>query len=66
MSETVIKESESFRLIVKKNPCLLPKDLNSLEFVQEMIKDGEVEQRSTYQFFMTEDEIQTLCKRLMK
>jgi hypothetical protein len=39
--------------------------LNSIEFIQECIdKDGEVDFTSTYNFFMTDDEVKTLVKGL--
>jgi hypothetical protein len=63
--ETVIKELPKFRLKIKKNPCLRPEDLNILEFVQENLNDkGEIDYTSTYQFFMTQDEINDLTKAL--
>ena len=62
--KTVIKENESFRLILKKEPCLMPVGLNNVEMTQEQLKDGEVTQTSTYQFFMTQDEINTLAGAL--
>jgi hypothetical protein len=34
--------------------------------VGEQIKDGEVTQTSTYQFFMTQEELNTLAKALTK
>jgi hypothetical protein len=64
--ETVIKESDTFRLRCKKNLCVKPEGLYNLEFVQESIKDGEVEQTSTYQFFMTDAEIKNLCESLIR
>jgi hypothetical protein len=64
--ETVIKESDTFRLRCKKNLCVKPEGLYNLEFVQESIKDGEVEQTSTYQFFMTDIEIKNLCESLTR
>ena len=64
--EFIVKENEGFRLRVKKNLCLRPNDLNNIEFVQESLKDGEVVASSTYQFFMTADEIKALCEGLVK
>jgi hypothetical protein len=65
--ETVIKELPSFRLKIKKNPCLCPEGLNNLEFVQEYLDDkGEIDYTSTYQFFMSDQEIQNLCESLQK
>ena len=62
--QTVIKESDSFRLTCKKTSCVKPEGLFNLEFVQEQIKDGKVTQTSTYQFFMDSDELAALCKGL--
>jgi len=64
--ETIIKNKDDFRLKLKKNPCLKPVGIFHLEITGEQIKDGEVIQSSTYQFFMTEDEINILAKALTK
>lgn len=62
--QTIIKEKEDFRLIMKKEPCLMPLGLNNIEMTQEILKDGKVTQASTYQFFMTQDEMHRLAKAL--
>jgi hypothetical protein len=62
--KTVIKENEGFRLTLKKEPCLMPNGLNNIEMIQEQIKEGEVIQTSTYQFFMTQNEMNDLAKAL--
>ena len=62
----VIKEKEEFRLTIKKELCVMPVGLNNVEMIQEQLKDGEVTQTSTYQFFMTQDELETLAKALVK
>ena len=60
--EMVIKESEGFRLTLKKHEVLSPKGLFSVDFVNESIKeDGTVGQTSTYNYFMTKEELQTLA-----
>jgi hypothetical protein len=65
--EFIVKENAAFRLRVKKNPCLRPEGLNNLEFVQECLNDkGEIAHSSTYQFFMTEEQIRSLCQGLVK
>ena len=64
--KTVIKEKEEFRLTIKKEPCLMPVGLNNVEMTQEQLKDGKVTQSSTYQFFMTAEEMNTLAKALMQ
>ena len=62
--KTVIKENEAFRLTLKKESCLMPVSLNNVEMTQEHLKDGKVTQTSTYQFFMTKDEMNILAKAL--
>jgi hypothetical protein len=62
--KTVIKEKEEYRLTMKKEPCLKPAGLNNVEMIQEQLKDGKVTQTSTYQFFMTQDELNNLAKAL--
>ena len=67
MKDFVVKENKAFRLRVKQWKCSSPSDLNALEFIQECIdKDGEVDFTSTYNFFMTDDEVKTLCEGLLK
>jgi hypothetical protein len=65
--EFTVKENAAFRLRVKSWRCLTPTDLNAVEFIQECKdKDGNVETASTYQFFMTDEEIKTLAQGLVK
>lgn len=67
MKEFTVKESQGFRLRIKSWKCINPKDLNSIEFIQESLDDkGEVAQSSTYNFFITDNEIKTLCEGLVK
>ena len=63
--KTVIKENAGYRLVLNKNSCLRPEGLNNIEFTGEQLKDGEVTNSSTYQFFMTQDELETLAKALV-
>ena len=65
MKEFTVKENAGFRLRVKSWKCLTPTDLNAVEFVQETMKDGEVEMASTYQFFMTNSEMKLLAEKLI-
>ena len=67
MKEFVVKEDKGFRLRVKMWKCLRPNELNALEFIQECKdKDGEVDFSSTYNFFMTDAEVKSLCEGLLK
>ena len=64
MKEFTVKEDQAFRLRVKSWKCVSPNNLNSVEFIQECLKDGEVDFSSTYQFFMTDGEMTTLAQGL--
>ncbi len=59
--EMIIKETDGFRLTLKKYEVINPKGLFSINMVQEGIKDGEVISTETYNFFMTKEECQTLA-----
>lgn len=66
MKEFIVKDTTAFRLRVKSWKCLSPNDLNAIEFTQECKnKDGEVDFSSTYQFFMTDEELKVLAKGLV-
>jgi len=60
----VIKEHEGFRLTLNKHEVISPKGLFSIDMVQESLKDGEVVDSQTYNFFMTRDEMATLASAL--
>jgi hypothetical protein len=67
MKEFTVKESAGFRLRIKSRKCLSPADLNSIEFIQECLDEkGEVSQSSTYNFFMDDAEVRTLCEGMLK
>jgi len=67
MKEFVVKETQGFRLRVKSWKCSTPSYLNTIEFIQECKnKNGEVDSTSTYQFFMTDEELKTLAEGLVK
>ena len=66
MNSFVIKDTPGFRLSVKSWKCVRPNDLNALEFIQETkTSTGEVDMSSTYQFFMTDEEVVDLCNGLL-
>jgi hypothetical protein len=64
MKNFTVKENQAFRLRVQSHKCLSPADLNSIEFIQENLKDGTVIDTSTYNFFMTDEELKTLAQGL--
>ena len=59
--EMIIKENEGFRVRLEKHEVISPKGLFSLDIIQESLKDGEVSDSQTYNFFMTKEELQTLA-----
>ena len=65
VKEFVVKEQPGFRVRVRTFEVLAPKGLYSLDFIQESLNEkGEVHSDQTYNFFMTKDEVQTLCQGL--
>jgi hypothetical protein len=67
VKEFFAKEQPGFRVRVRTYEVLAPKGLYSLDFIQESLdEDGNVSSDQTYNFFMTKDEVQTLCNGLMK
>ena len=64
MKNFTVKENQAFRLRVHSYKCIAPSDLNSVEFIQESLKDGNVIDTSTYNFFMTDEEMRILAKGL--
>jgi len=63
-TETVIKEHEGFRLVLKKHKVLRPEGLFSIDMEQQCLKDGVVQDTAVYNFFMTREEIATLASAL--
>jgi hypothetical protein len=60
--EMVVKESEGFRLRLEKHEVLSPKGLFSISLINESLdKDGAVSDSSVYNYFMTEEELQSLA-----
>jgi hypothetical protein len=66
VKEFFAKEQPGFRVRVRTHEVVAPKGLYSLDFIQESLdEDGNVTSDQTYNFFMTKDEVQTLCQGLM-
>jgi len=66
MKESIIKDTAGFRLRVKSWKCVNPTELNAIEFIQECKNiNGEVDMTSTYQFFMTDEELKILAQSLV-
>ena len=62
--EMTIKENPGFRIRLEKHEVINPKGLFSLDIIQESLKDGEVQDSQTYNFFMTKEELQILAHGL--
>jgi len=62
--EMTVKESEGFRVRLVKHEILAVKGLFSLDIIQESLKDNEVTDSQTYNFFMTKSELKTLAHAL--
>jgi hypothetical protein len=61
-----VKEDKGFRVRVESWEVISPKGLHTFDFIQESLDlDGKVQYSSTYNFFMTKDEIKTLCEGLL-
>ena len=66
MKESIIKDTLGFRLRVKSWKCVNPTELNAIEFIQECKNiNGEIDMTSTYQFFMTDEELKILAQSLV-
>jgi hypothetical protein len=64
--EMIIKESEGFRLRLEKFECLNPKGLYNIDLINESLNaKGEVKDSSTYNFFMTSEELKSLSSALL-
>lgn len=65
MKSFTIKEDKEFRLRVEIKECLAPRDLRSIHFVREQLKDNKVESTSVYEFFLYPEEIMNLQKAFL-
>jgi hypothetical protein len=62
-----VKEDAAFRMRVESWEAVSPKDILSVNFVQECLnKHGEVDFASTYSYNVTRAELKTLCEGLLK
>ena len=60
-TETVIKEHDGFRLVLKKHEVLTPKGLFSINMEQQSLSNGKITDTAVYNFFMTKEEMTTLA-----
>lgn len=65
--EFTVKDSTGYQLEVKMWKCSVPADMNAIHFVQTTKGiNGEADQESVYEFFLTDDEIKVLVEGLSK
>jgi len=63
--ESTIKESEGFRIRMVKHEVLSPKGLFSIDLINETLDlNGVVKDASSYNYFMTKEELQRLAHAL--
>jgi hypothetical protein len=60
-----VKENAGFRVRVEQWEVISPKGLYSLNFIQESLDEGQVKDSQVYNFFMTKEELTTLCNGLL-
>jgi hypothetical protein len=63
---TIIKDTPNFRLIMKKWPANKPEGTFCVELTGISVQGNSDPIVSTYQFFMTESELNTLANALVK
>jgi hypothetical protein len=61
----LVKDEDYFKLRVRVRDQLAPADLRNVEFIGEQWDNGKMIDSSTYQFFLTDEEIAFLCQQLM-
>lgn len=67
MKSFTVKDTSGYRLRVESKKCLRPTDLNHILFIQEVKNNkGEVDLSSTYEFFLTDEEVNYLARELSK
>lgn len=65
MKEFLIKDEPAFKIRVKIWPCKSPDTLYAVNFTQETYgEDNEIAHVSTYEFFLTKEEIAKLSEGL--
>jgi hypothetical protein len=65
MKEFIIKDSPHFQLRIKKQECLFPKDLYAINFIRcTKDKEGNIDNESTYEFFIEKNDLMKISKVL--
>jgi hypothetical protein len=64
MNTFVLKESEDFRLRVQISRCKAPDNLYCVEFLQETLRNKQIEDVNKNQLFLTKFELNMLSDRI--
>ena len=65
MKEVILKDTAGFQLRVKKWECQNPKGLFAVNFIQATKdKEGNIDNESIYEFFMDQNDINSVAKAL--
>ena len=65
LKKFTVKEDNAFRLRIESWECASPNGLFAVNFINECLdKDGEVDYTSTYNFFLTKDDMKSLAQGL--
>lgn len=62
--EFIVHETDGYRLRVTKHECKRPEGLLQVCFIRDIMTNGQAESSSTYEFFMTQDQLNELAKVL--
>ena len=66
MTEIIVKDTAGFQLRVKKWECLSPGGLFAVNFIQATKdKEGNIEQESTYEFFMDQSDLDAMSRAIL-
>ena len=66
MKEIIVKDTAAFQLRIKKWECQQPSGLYAVNFIQATKdKEGNIDQESTYEFFMDQNDINEVVKALV-
>jgi uncharacterized protein YneR len=67
VNEFTVKENDAFRMRVEYWECVAPKGLYAVNFINECInKDGVVDHTSTYNFYLTKNDMSRIAEEFGK
>lgn len=66
MSNVIITDRDDWKLKASVNKCDMPTDVFHICLTGEQYKDGEMKEKSSYDFFLKESELISLSNFLLK